>query len=155
MIRVTQLSTTDTSGGAALAANRLHGGLNARGDASSTMFVGLARHPGAGVQEFNPAWPGPRKLGHTLFRIGRRLHRNVRSLEGPLFSQEWTAFGRYPLTQLPRADVYHLHWTSDLVDFRMLPALARRSSPRRVRKTRPPACCAARSKSSPGCLLEG
>ena len=127
MIRVTQLSTTDAAGGAALAAHRLHDGLNARGDAASTMFVALANHPGADVREFNPAWPAPRGLGRTLFRAGRRWQRNVRSVDGPLFSQEWTAFGRYPMTQLPPADVYHLHWTADLVDFRMLPALARRA----------------------------
>jgi glycosyltransferase involved in cell wall biosynthesis len=127
MMRVVQISTSETSGGAALAANRLHKALNARGDVESTMFVGSAQSSGAGVKEFNPVWPGPRGLGRLLFRAGRRLHRSVKSAYGPLFSQEWTSFGCWPLHQLPPADLYHLHWTADLVDFRMLPRLARRA----------------------------
>lgn len=127
MIRVVQLSTTESVGGAALAAHRLHDALNAHaGDVRSTLFVGMAQAGGPGVREFNPAAPAPRGVGRWLFRAGRRLQRRVRTVDGPLFSQDWTVFGRRPLRQIPPADVHHLHWTADLVDFRMLAPLARR-----------------------------
>ena len=126
MIRVVHISTTQAAGGAALAAGRLHRALNAREDVESTMFVGMARDAAdPGVKEFNPAWPGPRRFGQLLFRAGRRLHRRVQAVNGTLFSMDWTTFGLWPLRQTPHADVYHLHWTADLVDFRMLPILAR------------------------------
>lgn len=127
MIRVVQLSTTESVGGAALAAHRLHDALNAHaGDVRSTLFVGLAQEGGPGVQEFNPAAPAPRGVGRWMFRAGRRWQRRVRTVDGPLFSRDRTAFGRLPLRQMPAADVYGLHWTADLVDYRMLAPLARR-----------------------------
>ena len=42
------------------------------------------------------------------------------------FTLDWTAFGRRPVRQMPAADICHLHWTTDLLDFRMLPAMSRR-----------------------------
>lgn len=91
------------------------------------MFVGIAQRGGPGVREFNPAAPAPARVGRWLYRAARRFQHRVRTLEGPLFSQDWTVFNRLPLRQLPPADIYHLHWTSDLVDFRMLAPLARRA----------------------------
>ena len=90
------------------------------------MFVGQAEHPGTEIKEFRPVPGLPRKANQILYRAGRRLGRRVHALGGALFSQEWTSFGRAPLWQIPPADVYHLHWISDLVDFRMLAPLARR-----------------------------
>lgn len=127
MLRVVQLSTTQTAGGAALAAHRLHTVLEAQGGVRSTMFVGLAQKGGAGVREFAPIPLAPPAVNRFLFRAGRRLQRRVECVHGPLFSLDWTLFDRLPLWQLPPADLYHLHWTADLVDFRMLPALARRA----------------------------
>ena len=127
MIHVVQISTTESAGGAALAAHRLHDALNGHtGDVRSTMFVGMAQENGSGVVEFNPAAPAPRGVGRLIFRSGRRLQRRVRAVDGPLFSQDWTVFGRLPARRMPAADVHHLHWTADLVDFRMLAPLARR-----------------------------
>ncbi len=128
MIRVVHLSSTEATGGAALAARRLHSALNASGQAQSTMFVGLAQHPGAEVKEFHPVPFLSRGMNRWLYRVGRRLGRRVTGLGGTPFSQEWTSFGRLPLLQLPPADVYHLHWTADLLDFRMLLPLARRAA---------------------------
>ncbi len=126
MIRVVQISTTQSAGGAALAAQRLHAALNAHG-ARSTMFVGLAQSGGPDVREFQPLPLASASVNRWLFRAGRRLQRRVECVHGPLFSLDWTVFGRGPLRQLPPADVYHLHWAADLVDFRWLPALAQRA----------------------------
>ena len=130
MMRVVQISTAETAGGAALAANRLHQALNAHeggGAVRSTMFVGLAQRGGDGVREFNAAAPAPARVGQWLYRAARRFQHRVRTVQGPIFSQDWTVFNRLPLRQLPPADIYHLHWTSDLVDFRMIAPLARRA----------------------------
>ena len=124
-LRVVHLSTTEKSGGAALAANRVHLGLVAEG-ADSSMFVTKAQTGDPKVREFSVLPGAPAWLNRTLFRAGRRIKHSIKT-DGTLFTPDRTAFGRLPLRQLPRVDIYHLHWVTDLFDFRLLPLMARRA----------------------------
>ncbi|HWA08593.1 MAG TPA: glycosyltransferase [Opitutaceae bacterium] len=123
--RVTQISTTDVRGGAALAAHRLHCALAGAG-VRSQMLVAQRFGVDAGILEYNPFTPAPPALGRALFRLGRRWHRpSVRSA-GAYFSPEWTLTGWRLLSQVPPCDVVNMHWVADLLDYRTLPRLAAR-----------------------------
>jgi glycosyltransferase involved in cell wall biosynthesis len=126
MLKVVHISTTDNIGGAAIAANRLHCSLNENG-IRSTMFVALSSSESNKVIQFNPSLWGPLSAGRILYKLARRINRRVRPRDGTLFSLDWTVFGQLPVGQIPLADVYNLHWTADLVDFRMLRRLADRA----------------------------
>lgn len=126
MLRVTQLSTTDTIGGAAVAAKRLHHELIEQGVAS-TMYVAQAMTQEKGIVEFKVAKHAPRKLNRFIYRAARRLQPRSKFPSGGLFTGAWTTLGNIPLWGLPSADIYHLHWISGFFDFRSLPELARRA----------------------------
>ena len=126
MMRVVQLSTTDVMGGAALAAHRLHEALPEQG-VKSVMFVAQAAGRGENVHAYRVVPGAPDALNHFLYRVARRLQRRVTFPDGMLFTLDWTLLGGLPLGQLPPADVHHLHWVSDFIDFRSLPRLARRA----------------------------
>ena len=91
------------------------------------MFVGLSSGQSNRVIQFNPSLCGPGSAGRILYKLARRINRRVRPLDGTLFSLDWTLFGQLPIVQIPLADVYNLHWTADLLDFRMLRRLANRA----------------------------
>jgi len=126
MMRVVQLSTTDVMGGAALAAHRLHEALPEQG-VSSAMFVAQSSGRHENVRAYRIAPGAPDALNHFLYRVARRLQRRVTFPDGMLFTLDWTLLGGLPLAQLPPADLHHLHWVSDFIDFRSLPRLARRA----------------------------
>ena len=125
--RVTQISTTDVRGGAALAAHRLHRALGGAG-VRSRMLV--AQRFGAGadadIVEYNPFTPAPPALGRAFFRFGRRWHRPPVSRAGAYFSPEWTLTGWRLVSQVPECDVVNMHWVADLLDYRTLPRLTAR-----------------------------
>lgn len=125
--RVTQISTTDVRGGAALAAHRLHCALGGAG-VRSRMLV--AQRFGVGVDadilEYNPFTPAPSALGRAFFRLGRRWHRPSVSRAGAYFSPEWTLTGWRLVSQVPDCDVVNMHWVADLLDYRTLPRLTAR-----------------------------
>jgi glycosyltransferase involved in cell wall biosynthesis len=92
------------------------------------MFVASRRGTGDGVVEFKPAFGGPRGLNQFLFRAARHLQRqHLRAANGTFMTHDWAYFGSLVERQLPAADVYHIHWATDLLDFRMLPRLAARA----------------------------
>jgi glycosyltransferase involved in cell wall biosynthesis len=91
------------------------------------MFVALSSSGSNKVIHFNPSIWGPVSAGRVLYKLGRRMNRRVRPRDGTLFSLDWTVFGQLPVGQIPFADVYNLHWTADLLDFRMLRRLADRA----------------------------
>jgi glycosyltransferase involved in cell wall biosynthesis len=124
-IRVVQVSTTDERGGAARAALRLHRELRANG-LLSQMVVAQRFGDEPGVLEFNPFSPGPSILGRAYFRLGRRLHRPSIGKAGSFFSSDWGVAGASLASKIPAAEVVNLHWVSDLLDYRSLPALAAR-----------------------------
>ena len=91
------------------------------------MFVALSSSESNKVIQFNPSLCGPVSAGRILYKLARRINRRVRPRDGTLFSLDWTVFGQLPIVQIPLADVYNLHWTADLLDFRMLRPLADRA----------------------------
>src|SRR5258708_8781940 len=83
-LSVTQVSTSDARGGAALAALRLHGALPQAG-IRSQMFVAQRFGNDEAVLEYNPLAPAPRSFGRFFFRLSRRFHRpSVESLRSYL-----------------------------------------------------------------------
>lgn len=126
MLRVVHLSTTDVTGGAALATYRLHQALPDC-DVHSTMYVATKRGTGAGVVEFRPSFFGPRALNQFLFRAARHLQRKSLRATNAFMTSDWTYFGGLVARQFPAADIIHLHWATDLLDFRALPRLVERT----------------------------
>lgn len=126
-MQVTLLSTNERAGGAAIAANRLHLGLQ-RGGVASRMVV-------LGRQSDDPAVDvvgrGP---GRRLRRfVRRRRRRAFRRRYGParppkleLFSDDRVPWPDALAGTLPAADVYNPHWVAGFLDygrfFRRLPA---------------------------------
>ncbi|HEY3897840.1 MAG TPA: glycosyltransferase [Chthoniobacter sp.] len=127
MMHVVHLSYSDVSGGAALAAYRLHRAFPDYG-VQSTMLVGSRRSEDANVIEFRALHWAPRSLNRLLFRAARRMQRRfLRPENGTFMTHDWTYLGAQIERQLPPADIYHLHWTADMLDFEMLPRLAVRA----------------------------
>jgi glycosyltransferase involved in cell wall biosynthesis len=122
LFRVTQISTTDERGGAARAAQRLHHGL-ARLGLRSQMLVAQRFGGDTDTTEYNPLSPGPRILGHALFRLGRRWHRPSIAKAGAYFTPEWNYYGWRLPGQVPACDLLNLHFVADLLDYRTLPRL--------------------------------
>ncbi|WP_204103824.1 MULTISPECIES: glycosyltransferase family 4 protein [Spirulina sp. CCY15215] len=100
--RVVHLSQSDRKGGAALAASRLHQGLQ-RAGYSSSLFVcdrvsddpnTIAFQP-AQFQELNP----------------------IPTVGGYLFTDDRSPYQSEILHQLPDADIVHLHWVAGFVDY--------------------------------------
>jgi len=131
-IRILHISTSD-SGGAGLAALRLHCGLRAQGY-DSRMLVLCKNSSDPEVYRFEPSrkrvppplswvWPyvelTARKLGVPLSRAEwyrRRLER-LRQQKDFFFT---LPFSDYDLTVHPlvqEADIIHLHWVADFLDY--------------------------------------
>jgi glycosyltransferase involved in cell wall biosynthesis len=118
-MRICHLSTSDSSGGAARAAARLHMGLRRLGH-ESTMLV-------AEKKSFDPRVTKVASPKDLSMRIRRSLRRRKiradhevysnrpRGLE--LFSDDRTEYLDQPARQLPACDVVNLHWVAGLVDY--------------------------------------
>ncbi|HKB91211.1 MAG TPA: glycosyltransferase family 4 protein [Opitutaceae bacterium] len=124
-LSVTQVSTSDARGGAALAALRLHGALPQAG-IRSQMFVAQRFGNDEAVLEYNPLAPAPRSFGRFFFRLSRRFHRPSVESVGSYLSPDRVPAGWRLLSQLPPSDVVNLHWVTDMLDYGTLPALASR-----------------------------
>lgn len=119
VIRVTQVSHDDITGGAARAAKRLHDGLRLIGH-ESTMYVARKRGLDPSVVSFQPGSASMTRVARKL-RRGRierdyRPYRATRLAGSGKFSDDRTAYGAEPASQLPAADVVNLHWTADFID---------------------------------------
>lgn len=127
-VKVVHLSTHDVAGGAARAALRIHEGLLDIG-VSSSMLVAVrgSSEPSVHAVEVDRG---------LLPRLRRRALRGRMAAEWKSyeasrppglerFSDDRAVLGRDLVRQLPRADLLHLHWVADLVDynvfFRRLP----------------------------------
>jgi len=124
-VRVTQISTSDSVGGAAIATRRLHHALGALG-VRSQMLVARRGTRNPNVVEYNPFSPAPRIVGRLLFRLVRRWHRPSFLKAGAFLTPEWTLTGWRLLSQLPACDLVNLHWVADMVNFHTLPRLLAR-----------------------------
>ena len=117
--RVVHLSTSDSSGGAARAAFRLHTGLRRIG-VESSMLVQERKSTDPHVRQFLP----PSDL---VTRVRRRARR--RSIEGDAarypnrppsldwFSDDRTPFAGQIVAQVPPCDLINLHWVAGFVDY--------------------------------------
>lgn len=129
-MKIVHLSTTDTDGGAALAAYRLHRGLQRAGH-DSAMFVARKCGRDASVTAFAPAddLAGKAKRRWRRFRIKRdfELYRQSRPSGYERFSDDRTIHGADIVSQLPACDVVNLHAIDEFVDCRgFFSALPRR-----------------------------
>src|SRR5579885_3514308 len=123
LLQVVQISTTDTSGGAAKAAHRLH---QALGDAgiSSRMMVAQRFSADENTFEYNAVSPAPAVFGRAVFRLSRRWSCPAFRRDGLYFTPDWALAGWRLAAQLPACDLINLHWVSNLFDYRLLPQLA-------------------------------
>jgi len=118
VIRVVHLSTSDSSGGAARAAFRLHTGLRRIG-VESSMLVEERKSGDEHVRAFRP----PSDL---LSRLRRRARRGTIAKDSARYSNrppslDWFSDDRTPyagqiVPQIPPCDVINLHWVAGFVD---------------------------------------
>jgi glycosyltransferase involved in cell wall biosynthesis len=114
------VDTFDNMGGAARAAYRLHQGLRRLGTDSS-MFVAYKKSSDPSVREYMRT----KKLLVQVIRRWRRwrishIFRPYRSNAPNAavnFDSDETLFGADPWKQLPAADVIHLHWVVQFLDY--------------------------------------
>jgi glycosyltransferase involved in cell wall biosynthesis len=121
-MKILHISSSDISGGAARAAYRLHAGLIREG-VDSKMFVREKRSSDENVIRYKY----PEGTDKVRYRLQRNRIQNehkpylaTRPKGLETFSDDRTAlkFGFY--SQLPEADIVHLHWTSGFLDFTSL-----------------------------------
>lgn len=128
-MKVTLISVSDNDRGASRSAYRLHLGLRRLG-VESRMFVQGQVTGGADVVRYQPTT----RLLSGLARNWRRyqLNRSMRPYlatlprERTFFTDDRTSYLSDPLPQIPPADVLHVHWVAEFLDypafFRWLPA---------------------------------
>jgi len=124
--------TTSVAGGAGRAAARVHAALRAAGVGSTIYTANRGPLWQPHVVGFDPS-----QRVTDVFRRNRRRNRIVadiaryRATRTPgfdWFSDDRTDTAAGPLRRLPAADVIHLHWVTNFVDYdAMLPGLARRA----------------------------
>lgn len=119
-MRIVHLSTSDSNGGAARAAFRLHTGLKRLGH-DSTMLVLRAGSNDPAVAQFHPA-PGiiPRiRRGIRARRIDSdyRQYKVTRPPGSELFSDDRSPVADELVHQLPPCDLINLHWVAQYVDY--------------------------------------
>ena len=132
-MKVIHLSSYDCVGGAAVAASRLNLSLNFSG-IDSKMFVREKTRNSPYVIRYNP------KRNSLLVKLGynyRKKHiqkgfNQYKEIPGNLemFSSPLSPLSSGPLSQIPDADIYHLHWITNFLDIRELfKELAKREKP--------------------------
>lgn len=118
-MRISHLSTSDSSGGAARAAFRLHSGLRRLG-LESKMLVQEKKTFDPDVQRI--AWP--MDMRSRFYRAVRRKKtaadagrypNRPRGLE--MFSDDRTEHGKQLALQLPPCDIATLHWVAGFLDY--------------------------------------
>lgn len=119
-MRILHLSTSDTGGGAARAAYRLHTGLRRLGHESS-MFV-LKRHSGDGsVLQLRWSNELPTRVRRRLrrMRIARDFEPYRKTLPRgfEIFSDDRSDTAFNLNRQLPPCDLINLHWVAGLIDY--------------------------------------
>ena len=131
MLRIVHLSTSDSAGGAARAAFRLHTGLRRLG-VDSSMLVEDRRTDDPAVRRFKP----PADL---VSRMRRRFRRATISSDANRYPNrpptlDWFSDDRTPyfdqlFSQVPPCDLINLHWVAGFVDYDgFFPAAAKRGT---------------------------
>lgn len=130
-MKIVHLSSADISGGAALAAFRLHKGLQRAGDESS-MFVATKASEDASVACYRAPtgafFQAQRRVRGLRIRADFAMYRRSRPVGYEAFSDDRTRFGHKILSQLPACDIINLHWIAGLVDYKgMMGAMTERA----------------------------
>jgi glycosyltransferase involved in cell wall biosynthesis len=118
-MKILHVNTNDIAGGAARAAFRLHTGLKRIGT-KSEMFVQNKSSDDSTVTCFN----GTSSVIEKVYRRFRReyiqrcfsVYRNSRPSGLELFSDDRAPFGKSLVDQIPKADIFNLHWLSGFLD---------------------------------------
>ena len=121
-MRVVHISSFDVVGGAAIAAYRLHRGLQLIGTCSQMLVADKQSDDETVV-------PVPRQRRSIPARLWRRLnarylareidlYHSTRDMKRGLFSNDRIADSSALLDALPNADIYNLHWVAGFVDYR-------------------------------------
>lgn len=118
-MRITHLSTSDSSGGAARAAYRLHSGLRRMG-VESKMLVQEKKSFDPDVKRIHWPMDWPTRLRRTWRRRrieadAARYKNRPRGLE--MFSDDRTEHAEQIAKQLPPCDVATLHWVAGFIDY--------------------------------------
>jgi glycosyltransferase involved in cell wall biosynthesis len=120
-MRVVHVSTHDVAGGAARAAYRIHRSLIDAG-VQSSMLVAVRGSSDPTVSEVRIARSlqarGRRWMLRQRMRQDWESCRTDRPAGFERFSDDRTELGRDLVQQLPSADVIHLHWIADFLDYR-------------------------------------
>lgn len=120
-MKIVHISTQDINGGAALAAYRLHRGLQRVGHESS-MFVATRSSCDPTVLAFAPPIDFASRIRRRLQRerIARDFsrYRASRPAGYELFSDDRSCHGGTILGQLPACDVINLHWIAGFIDYK-------------------------------------
>jgi glycosyltransferase involved in cell wall biosynthesis len=132
VIRVLHLSTSDSGGGAARAAYRLHTGLR-RAGVESSMLVWEKKTDDPHVRRLKRPAGVLARMKHRL-RAGAIARDAARYPNRPpsldLFSDDRAPDGDRLLAHLPPCDVINLHWVAGFVDYGgFFPAAARLGTP--------------------------
>jgi glycosyltransferase involved in cell wall biosynthesis len=118
-MRVIHLSTYDCVGGAAVAAYRLNDSLNSLG-IDSKMFVRVQTKISSNVIRYNPKKNSLKVKLRYYFRNRKIQKRFLTYKQIPkdleMFSSPLSPLGKGPLSQIPEADIYHLHWITNFLD---------------------------------------
>lgn len=122
-MRVTHVSTSDVSGGAAIAAFRLHAGLK-RSDIDSCMFVQTKRSNSDAVYVYDPQ-AGLAEWPKRTVRRARLKWKSFRYLRNrppgfAAFTTDRTVFCNHAVGQLPPSDILNLHWIAGFMDYNAL-----------------------------------
>jgi glycosyltransferase involved in cell wall biosynthesis len=121
-MKVLHIASHDIVGGAAIAAYRLHQGLQMIGT-SSQMLVAHKRSDDNTVLAIMPQRRSiPARLRSRLKArcLAREIaqYGSTRDTNRGFFSDDRTADGSALLSAVPHADIYNLHWVAGLVDYR-------------------------------------
>lgn len=115
---IVHLSTSDTEGGAAIAAYRLNTGLNRIGQ-NSSMFVKEQRSDDQCVKVASrPGHKIVRRLWEKRISLAQRPYVSSRPKMLEQFSDDRTPFPHHLVDEMPSADILNLHWISGFVDYR-------------------------------------
>jgi hypothetical protein len=117
-MRIVHLSTSDTAGGAARAAFRLHTGLKRLGH-QSTMLVLRRVGKDPDVKAFKP--PADLVSRMRMKLRARRIDKDLAKYEPrpagfEMFSDDRSPFAEHVARQIPPCDLINLHWVSDYID---------------------------------------
>lgn len=119
-MKITHISASDFSGGAARAAFRLHTGLRRLG-VNSQMFVGHRESSDDAVTTYSPNGRLPerllRGLRHRVLQREIARYQSRRPAGATFFSDDRTGYGGALVRQTPSADLLNLHWVAGLVDY--------------------------------------